>query len=223
MDPLRLYPRRWRARYGDEMAALLQDRPPTSRDRMDLLRGAVDAWLHPPTPSLVPPIAALIAGGLWTMLATIVLLQPVPVDWPGYVLEVVPLAFVAVIFLAVAVLGLALRLGDGAGRAATLAAALAVIGYVTWAAMLAGTMAGIVTAPTLGASQTLAMLGTASIGILLVRAEDEPIGAIVATAPILLIIPSTLGWLAFGTMWTIVGLVALVGRVVRIGPAGVAG
>ena len=94
IDPLRLYPARWRARYGDEVAALLEDRPPSRRDRVDLARGAVDAWLHPPTPSLVPAAAALVGGGLWTMLATIVVLQPVPADWPGYVLEIIPLAVV---------------------------------------------------------------------------------------------------------------------------------
>ena len=66
------------------------------------------------------------------------------------------------------------------------------------------------------------MVGTALVGILLVRAGDEPIGAIVATAPVLLVVPSTLGWLAFGTMWTVIGLIALVQRSTRIGPAGLA-
>ena len=42
-----LYPRRWRDRYGAELAALLEARPPTGRDRMDLFLGALDARLHP--------------------------------------------------------------------------------------------------------------------------------------------------------------------------------
>jgi hypothetical protein len=44
---LRLYPRAWRARYGDELAALLEARTPSLEDRLDLVRGALDAHLHP--------------------------------------------------------------------------------------------------------------------------------------------------------------------------------
>jgi ABC-type Na+ efflux pump permease subunit len=44
---LQIYPRAWRDRYADEVADLLAARPPTTRDRLDLMRGAVDAWLHP--------------------------------------------------------------------------------------------------------------------------------------------------------------------------------
>jgi hypothetical protein len=44
---LRLYPRRWRDRYGEEFEALLADRPPTPRHRLDIVRGAFDAHLHP--------------------------------------------------------------------------------------------------------------------------------------------------------------------------------
>ena len=49
---LRLYPRWWRRRYGDEMRALLEVAPARRGDRRDLVRGALDAWLHPPEPSL---------------------------------------------------------------------------------------------------------------------------------------------------------------------------
>jgi hypothetical protein len=41
---LRLYPRSWRARYEDEMAATLGDCKPTLMTRFDLLLGAIDAW-----------------------------------------------------------------------------------------------------------------------------------------------------------------------------------
>ena len=92
---LKLYPPAWRARYGDEMASLLEERPLRARDRVDLVRGALDAWLHPASPSLVPIGAALLGGGLWTVLSVGVLVQPVPADWPGYLLDVVPLAVVA--------------------------------------------------------------------------------------------------------------------------------
>ena len=44
---LRLYPREWRERYGDELAFLLSERPASLSDRVDLLRGALDAHRHP--------------------------------------------------------------------------------------------------------------------------------------------------------------------------------
>lgn len=44
---LRLYPRAWRRRYGDEVAAMLAGRPFSLALAIDLLGGAVDVWLHP--------------------------------------------------------------------------------------------------------------------------------------------------------------------------------
>lgn len=43
---LRLYPARWRVRYGDEFAAVLQERPLAPFDVADVLLGALDAHLH---------------------------------------------------------------------------------------------------------------------------------------------------------------------------------
>ena len=44
---LRLYPRPWRDRYGEEFEELLAQRPPSVRHRLDIVRGALDAHLHP--------------------------------------------------------------------------------------------------------------------------------------------------------------------------------
>lgn len=44
---LLLYPEAWRDRYGDEMAALLDDTPPSIGSTLDLLRGALIAYLRP--------------------------------------------------------------------------------------------------------------------------------------------------------------------------------
>ena len=44
---LRLYPRSWRDRYGEEFEDLLAQRPPSVRHRLDIVRGALDAHLHP--------------------------------------------------------------------------------------------------------------------------------------------------------------------------------
>jgi hypothetical protein len=43
---VRCYPARWRARYGDEFAALLEERPLSPFDVADVLLGALDAHLH---------------------------------------------------------------------------------------------------------------------------------------------------------------------------------
>jgi hypothetical protein len=44
---IRLYPAAWRERYEAEFLDLLEARPPTVGDRFDIVRGAIDARLHP--------------------------------------------------------------------------------------------------------------------------------------------------------------------------------
>jgi hypothetical protein len=44
---IRLYPERWRERYGEEFAALVASEPPRVRLVLDVLVGALDAWLAP--------------------------------------------------------------------------------------------------------------------------------------------------------------------------------
>ena len=73
---VRLYPRAWRHRYEDEFISLITDRPPTLVDRIDIVRGALDAHLHPQVPGSepepqpmthrIPGLIALTAGLLWT-------------------------------------------------------------------------------------------------------------------------------------------------------------
>jgi len=81
---LRLYPAAWRARYGAEFTELLLARPPSVRDRLDILRGAVDARLNPhliedpvvrvPTAGdRVLALACVLAGALFTVWATIII------------------------------------------------------------------------------------------------------------------------------------------------------
>ena len=72
-----LYPRAWRERYGDEFLALMSERPPSLRDRLDIVRSAVDAHLFPqlPGPDLVSdhsgfmPLAGLLSIGIGLVLA----------------------------------------------------------------------------------------------------------------------------------------------------------
>lgn len=213
-----LYPRTWRDRYGDEMAALIEARRLRRRDRIDLVRGALDAWLHPPEPSRVPVIAALIGGGLWTIAAAAVVFQPTPPDWPGYIVEIVGLALVAAGFLLVATLGCSLRTGDRAGRAMAVAVVLTIAGYLAWIGALAATAAGVLDPPSLAAAQTVAMLGTTLVGATLVRAGDQAVGLLVMLGPIAMLIPWTVTWLALGASWTAVGCVLGTERSRRSGP-----
>ena len=45
-----LYPRNWQARYGDEFQSVLAARSLSTRERLDIVGGAVDAHLHPQVP-----------------------------------------------------------------------------------------------------------------------------------------------------------------------------
>ena len=222
MTLLRLYPGRWRARYGEEMSALLEARPMTRRDRVDLVRGALDAWIHPPTPSRIPAVAALIGGGLWTIAAAAVVLQPTPPDWPGYLLEVVPIALVAVAFLWVATLGCGLRLGDAAAGIWRVTTEIAMVGYGAWIAMLALTASGWADGPALAAAQTVAIVGTTLIGAALVRRGDATVGGLLTVGGLAMLVPWSGGWLVFGTAWTAIGVVLWVERTARTEPTGFA-
>ena len=206
---VRLYPGWWRRRYGDEMIALIEDGGPFRGDRVDLVRGALDAWLHPATPSLIPPIAALAGGGLWTALAVAVVAQPSPPDWPGYLLELVPLAITAALLLLVATLGCALRAGDERWRAVALAATVVMIGSIAWIAALLLTLAAIADPATLAAAQSVAMLGTVTVGLVLLRAGAGWIGPLLIVAGAAMLVPWTAGWVAFGAAWTAIGVVLL--------------
>jgi hypothetical protein len=44
---IRLYPAAWRERYEEEFLVLLEARPATLGDRFDVVRGAIDARIHP--------------------------------------------------------------------------------------------------------------------------------------------------------------------------------
>jgi nitrite reductase/ring-hydroxylating ferredoxin subunit len=79
---LRAYPRRWRERYGDEMAALLAEREPGWRDLLDLVRGGLDARLH----RLVRPPAQLVAA-----MPRREVVMAVPVPRPYGVVETQPI------------------------------------------------------------------------------------------------------------------------------------
>lgn len=209
---LRLYPPRWRARYGAEMLALLELRPAGPRDRLDLARGALDAWLNPPEPSVVPGFTALLGGGAWIVAALMVALQPVPPDWPGYVQEMLPIATVGTAFLLAATVGCALRLGDGGGRLRAFAVLAACGGYSAWLAALAAALLGLEYGAATAVTSTAAGMGTVLVGLALLRAGDWPVAGLVVAAPIALLAPPGWTWLGFGAIWTAIGVLCLTAR-----------
>jgi hypothetical protein len=72
-----LYPPRWRERYGEEFLALIAQRPPSLRDRVDIVWSAVDAHLFPqlPGPDTFPdrtgfvPLAGVLSMAIGLVLA----------------------------------------------------------------------------------------------------------------------------------------------------------
>ncbi len=205
---LRLYPRAWRERYEAEMLAVLEQLRLGRRGRIDLARGAVDARLN--ALSRLPAAAALLAGGLWTFAGVGVVAQPAPPDWPGYLLETLPLAMIAVASGAVATIGCWARRRDEAGRWGVVAIWLAIAGHVAWFAALAAAFVGIAYGPVTAVAQDLGALGCLVVGIVLLRSGDERIGGLLVLAPTLMMFGWPAAWLGFGLAWTLVGVLLLV-------------
>ena len=130
-----LYPRAWRTRYEDEFLALLSDRPPDVLDRLDIVRGAIDARLHPPaepTPAPVePPVArgpwpvragwlTLLGGVVWISAMVVAINGPMIVEeWGSYRdgAAALPLFFAGVVLLGVGMVALVLDLPASAHAA----------------------------------------------------------------------------------------------------------
>ena len=146
MRLLRLYPRAWRDRYGDEFAELLAARPPSLRDRLDIVRGALDARVHPQVGSPQPErtvavrdrvlaMGGVTAGLLFSVWAGVIIaIQP---RWGAMgsvdetVLGVSYGAGMLGALLGVAVLlGLAFRHIDDMRAKGAFGAAIAAVGYL---------------------------------------------------------------------------------------------
>jgi len=151
---LRLYPRDWRERYGDEFLALLESKPPDLLDRVDIVRGAVDARLHPQErpagePEPPPPADGRVSDrGLGLAIAfgaaLVVVAMVVAINGPMVVGEggsyrdggaAIPFLLGAALLLAVGLVRTATQLPSAAegGRAA---AVLAAVFAVWWSAMI---------------------------------------------------------------------------------------
>lgn len=201
---LRLYPRAWRARYESEVLAVLADMKIDRHARVDLVRGAVDARLH--AGSRLPAAAALLSGGTWTIAGVAVVGQPVPPDWPGYLIDILPLTIVAVAAGLVGIVGCWARRSDSAGRLGTLGALVALAGHVGWAFLLVATLVQAGSPQATLVCQAIALAGCLLIGLVLVRTDDVPIGAVILLATATMLFGWPGAWLAFGLAWTVVGV-----------------
>ena len=143
---------------------------------------------------------------MWTIAGVAVVGQPVPPDWPGYLVDILPLTIVAVVAGLIAVIGCWARRSDVGGRLGAVGALLALIGHLGWALALAAVMAGTGSGLLVVACQAIALTGCVVIGLLLVRTEDLPIGAAILLASAIMFFGWPAAWLSFGLAWTIVGL-----------------
>jgi hypothetical protein len=214
-----LYPREWRARYGQELDALLEAGSLGIRDRIDLLRGALDAHLHPARPSPLPVVAALTASALVTAHALVLGAEPVPLDWPGYLEEALPLLVLAVVALLPAIVGLWLKLGDADGVLGRLGLLVAVGGHLSWLVALLAAAMRVDYGPFTAIAATIAMAGTAALGIALAGHARMTLGVLLSGAALAGIAPPSLGWPLFAVAWTGVAA-ALVIEFARGGAAG---
>jgi hypothetical protein len=137
-----LYPTTWRDRYGDEFEAVLTARPPSVSERVDIVRGALDAHLHPqvPGPVRIPDrygFGPLI--GLASLVAALLLAANGPLHYDEYGtyrdgVAAIPFFVLAMILLDVGLYRVVLRLPDGAAWAGA-AGLIAIVAGPTWAFM----------------------------------------------------------------------------------------
>jgi hypothetical protein len=131
---VRLYPAAWRNRYEEEFLALLEARPPTVGDRFDIVRGAVDARLHPQVREADQPrepfderaanlavarrlgFAALAGAASWVATWMVAATAPLAYDGYGSYREqslAAPLLLLSVVLLIAGLVGHMIRLPPG--------------------------------------------------------------------------------------------------------------
>jgi len=204
---VRLYPRSWRVRYEEEMLALLEDAGEKRRVGLDLARGAADAWLDC-SAGLAGP-TALASGALWTLAGVIVVGQPTPPDWPGYIVEIVPLTMAAVAVGLISIVALWSRHRDLAGRSGALGVALALFGQVAWFVTLGAAVLGAASSAHVALGQTLGVLGSLAVALTIAKSADLRASGAVTLGSSAMLFGSPIAWLGFGLAWTIAGTVLL--------------
>jgi hypothetical protein len=188
---------------------MLDSRPLTGRTRLDLLRGAFDAHVHPLTPLTPPVAAAFVCGVAWVAAGLASAVQPLMPDWPGFLLETLPLGGLA----AVAALRTLIQTSRGSGLDAppgsTAALVLAVVGYVVWIGALVTAALGGPYGAITGATGAVAGVGTVIVGLVRSRARDHPTAEGLLLAGGAMLVPSPVDWVVAGGAWVGVAVVGL--------------
>lgn len=182
------YPAAWRSRYEAELLDLLEARPPSMLERIDIARGALDAHLHP---QVVPPggpvpgpdggarmasrlgIGALLEAALWMAAFAITMLGPVVYDGYGAYRDgsgALPVLLAAVCFLAGGLAGQLVNFPRDA-RLARVGAGAALLSLIVWALqpwqlLFGAALIGGLAVMALGAYHSLAWYGRTSATVI---------------------------------------------------------
>lgn len=206
---LRLYPRAWRDRYESEMLAVMEADRLDWRTRLDLIRGALDAHVHPATPPSIPVIAATVTGVAWIVAGAVAATQPLPPDWPGFLFETLPIGLVGAVAGLRVVLAVGRRSGLDGPRGTGAALALTVVGHVVLiVALLLALLGGPYGAIT-GAAQSIAAIGIVLVGVVRARAADHPVAEAALIAGAAMLIPSPVAWPLAGAAWVALAISAM--------------
>ena len=198
---LRLYPRAWRDRYGGELVELTTHRSMDWRTRLDLVRGAADAHLHPIDPPQIGVITPLVAGLAWILAGGITLLEPAPPDWPGYLAWTLPIGLIGAI-ASLRMLWVVGRRSGLRGPATTGQVVLAAAAtHVLWIGALIVAIAGGPYGAATAASQSLAAVATVAVGVLRSRADDHPMAEALLIAGGAMLVPAPATWIIVGVAW----------------------
>lgn len=157
----------------------------------------------------MPAAGALLGGAMWTIAGVAVVGQPAPPDWPGYLVDILPLTIVAVVAGLIAVVGCWARQSDIGGRLGAVGALLALTGHIAWAVALAATLAQTGSGLLIVACQAIALTGCVLVGLVLVRSGDLSIGVAILLASAVMFFGWPAAWLGFGLAWTAVGMLLL--------------
>ena len=86
---------------------------------------------------------------------------------------------------------------------------MAVVGHVAWIVALTAAWLGAGYGEQTIAAQSLGVLGSVLVGLMLLRSADERIGSLLVIAPAIMPFGWPIAWLGFGLGWTLVGALLL--------------
>jgi hypothetical protein len=213
-----LYPGAWRDRYAAEFADLLAERPASVRDRIDIVMGAVDAWIHPQVAGhargrpagaqrggRVPGAAAAVLGGVLLIVAALGMRATEINAQLGYKDVNGPIVALVLGMILVSLAAVGGAAGAAPARRPRTIAAVAMLGgalltAMPWPVLIVGFLG-------------FAFAGVA-YGLITALREHQPPGVLIAIGSLLLTSMNTeddraLLTIPLGVAWIVVGLASL--------------